>query len=514
MKNLETRLVGIITIIAGANYIRWLIQSLNLDVPILSAIFLFVAIFGVASSILLVINNWGWSIPTRSRLKKEKKVAIIIPTWKEPIGMVERTIRSVLTQNYSTKNITLILSDDSSNPQMQTMLFSLKNQFKDAKLIYNIPPKKGSGERAGEGKAGNLNSALKLVPHDIEYIETRDADDLVGDSNFLKTTVARLEAEEKLAFVQTIKEVNTPKGDPFGNKESLFYRSLLLSKNSAKAVFPCGSGLLWRRIALDDIGGFPAWNIVEDFQSGIEALRRGWESEYIPIVGAVGQVAPEDIPNLYKQRGTWALDAFRFLFWGKKKGLNIRQWLHFIEPAFFYLTCIFFYLQAIVLIATLFSGVRPIISSPFAYFIHIFPHILSVFLVILSLIRRRGISFKDILRGFQIAFGLGPVYLKAFFFAIFWGPNKKPKYIVTRKEAQSGLFIPAVFPQLLFVFLILLGIIYTFSSGRSLLEIDFVTIGWGIFYICSLQKIVRNSWFTFKPIKSILAPFTNLNFRD
>src|SRR5690606_579112 len=121
--------------------------------------------------------------------------------------------------------------------------------------------------------------------------------------------VARLEAKEELAFVQTIKEVNTPKGDPFGNKESLFYRSLMLSKNSAKAVFPCGSGLLWRRKALDDIGGFPSWNIVEDFQSGIEALRRGWESEYIPIVGAVGQVAPEDIPNLYKQRGTWALDA-------------------------------------------------------------------------------------------------------------------------------------------------------------------------------------------------------------
>jgi hypothetical protein len=37
-------------------------------------------------------------------------------------------------------------------------------------------------------------------------------------------------------------------------------------------------------------------------QSGLEALRRGWRGIYLPILGAVGQHAPDDVPNYYKQR--------------------------------------------------------------------------------------------------------------------------------------------------------------------------------------------------------------------
>ena len=89
----------------------------------------------------------------------------------------------------------------------------------------------------------------------------------------------------------------------------MFYRGQMLARNAHNAAFPCGSGLVWHRDALLDIGGFPAWNLVEDLQSGVEALRRGWRSLYLPIVGAVGQIAPEDLPNFYKQRGTWAIDT-------------------------------------------------------------------------------------------------------------------------------------------------------------------------------------------------------------
>ena len=39
-------------------------------------------------------------------------------------------------------------------------------------------------------------------------------------------------------------------------------------------------------------------------------------------VGAVGQHAPEDLPNVYKQRGTWALDTMRLLIWGDLRGLH------------------------------------------------------------------------------------------------------------------------------------------------------------------------------------------------
>ncbi len=52
---------------------------------------------------------------------------------------------------------------------------------------------------------------------------------------------------------------------------------------------------------------------------------------YLPIVGAVGQHAPEDLPNVYKQRGTWALDTVRLMLWGDLRGLTLRQRAHFAE---------------------------------------------------------------------------------------------------------------------------------------------------------------------------------------
>jgi hypothetical protein len=52
-------------------------------------------------------------------------------------------------------------------------------------------------------------------------------------------------------------------------------------------------------------------------------LRTTWEDGV--IVGAVAQHAPEDVPNFYKQRGTWAIDTVRLILWRRLKGLSLRQ---------------------------------------------------------------------------------------------------------------------------------------------------------------------------------------------
>ena len=171
----------------------------------------------------------------------------------------------------------------------------------------------------------------------MRYIETRDCDDELGSNGFLRQAVGQLEHDERLAYVQTIKEAQVSAGDPFNNREAMFYRGQMLSRNAANATFPCGSGLVWRRAALEDIGLFPTWNLVEDLQSGIEALRRGWDSCYLPIVGAVGQHSPEDVPNVYKQRGTWAIDTVRLMIWGDLRGLRLRQRMQFAELLCYYL---------------------------------------------------------------------------------------------------------------------------------------------------------------------------------
>jgi cellulose synthase (UDP-forming) len=446
-----------------------------------------------------VINNWSWSTPTLTLLKKGHfpQVAIIIPTWKEDPRIVEATILSVLNQDYPVEQMLIIVSDDSANPLIKHLVNNLSKQYKSANLVYHFPYRKGDERRAGEGKAGNLNSALELVRSEpsIRYIETRDADDLVGSRAFLKVAVGQLEGNEDLAYIQTVKDIIGSKGDPFGNREKLFYRSLMLSKNAANAVFPCGSGLVWRKEALLDIGGFPVWNLVEDFQSGAEALRRGWKAQFIPIVGAVGQVAPEDIPNMYKQRSTWAYDSLRFLLWGNKKGLNLRQRLHFAESGLFYIGAGIFFIQAFIPLIILFTGMRPIISSTLDYIVHLSPHILAVYLFVLSLMRKQGISFSDVMRSLQTAFGLGPVYIKAFFKTLWYGKNRKPAYVVTRKSVRGGLYLFHVREVFLLTGLLIGGVYFSIYTARTPIEADWGTILWTLLYIYIFSRTISNSFF-------------------
>jgi hypothetical protein len=120
---------------------------------------------------------------------------------------------------------------------------------------------------------------------ELEYIETRDCDDELGSTSFLREVVGQLLGDVRLAYVQTIKESQVSAGDPFNNREAMFYRGQMLARNAANATFPCGSGVVWRRAALEDIGLFPTWNLVEDLQSGsrrcvaagIAATCRSWE---------------------------------------------------------------------------------------------------------------------------------------------------------------------------------------------------------------------------------------------
>jgi cellulose synthase (UDP-forming) len=381
---------------------------------------------------------------------------------------------------------------------MRDMMVRMTLKYPNYHIYYNLPPEKDSPFRKGESKAGNLNSALELLQRidtDIKYVETRDADDLVVDPYFLRHTIGQMEVNEKIAYVQTIKEVKPSKGDPFGYMEKLFYNSLMLSKNAANAVFPCGSGLVWRKYALLDIGGFPGWNLVEDFQSGAEALKRKWKSMFVPIVGALGQIAPEDIPNLFKQRGTWALDSFRLLFWWDKKGLSFRQKLHFAESGLFYIMSILFFIQGLIPVIKLIWGIDPIGGDELGYFVHITPYVLSVYLFILSLVRYRPISFIEIFRSFQIAFGLAPIYVKAFFMALFNGRYHKPKYVVTRKNHHYGLYITKVIPQTIFFLIILGSIVYEVYYSESMFDIDIITTGWAVFYLIILSQVIKDSWF-------------------
>ena len=497
MSNWKVRAAGVLLLLSTVWYLPWAFAHLNWRAPWLSVPFALASLMTAAMTVVTTINHWHYRVPQGRPVSagQEPEVEVIIPTYGEPASMVYQTVKSVLEQDYPNDTIRLVISDDAHSPRIQGIVEQIRQEYPGVMVRYHQPPRRGDARRRGAAKAGNLNSVLDVLdeyaPRAL-FVETRDADDRVGSASFLRQAVGQLLADPALAFVQTIKEAVVGPGDPFGNLEPLFYRRAMLAKNAANAVFPCGSGLVWRRAALDEIGGFPTWNLVEDLQSGVEALRRGWCGLYLPIVGAVGQTAPEDVPNAIKQRGTWALDTMRLSFWGNKRGLSLRQHLQFSELGLFYLLSFAMLVFAVTPVFALTVDIHPLNATHAAYALHFWPYAAAVELLLASL--SEGLSYEALWRARQTWLGMAPVYAKAAILALIYGPNRKPRYRVTRKENVYAWYWRETLPQLLLFLALVASSVYHLVSHSLLETADLGSLFWAGLFALGLSRMVRNSW--------------------
>jgi len=491
------RVSAIVFVIASLWYLPWLFASVHngdywLSVPLLAA-----NVLTVGSLLIAIVNNWFRRAPNRRHLPPgaAPRVGVLIPTCGEPPEMVMRTVRSVLEQDWPQDRLVIVIGDDDHSSHMEHAVRDVAAEAPDAEVIYHEPPPKGDLCRRGEAKAGNLNSCLALLAdrEEISWIETRDADDVVGTNQFLHECLGQLMSDDGLAFVQTIKSVVVSDSDPFDNTFAAFYHGNMYARHAANSVFPCGSGVVWRREALTSIGGFPDWNLVEDLQSGVDALRQGWRGSYLPVEGVISQHAPEDIPNVYKQRGTWALDTLRLLLWADLSGLNWRQRLQFAEPALYYLQCFGTVAMIYTTLATLVSRVHPIATTSSGYWLHLLPFVVSLEFL-LAMLAGAG-SLRSALKMRVMLMGLFPVFSKAFVLAVLYGPNRKPTYKVTRKQDQYAWYWRETLVQTLCIGALLLGLGYDvlFVSQRD--GLDPGVIYWALFFTFILGAFVRKSWF-------------------
>ena len=502
---------GIAYVVSAAIYLPWLFTSLNQHLPWLAWPFLVANVFTLLTTLLSIFNHWWRAVPEPHPLPRgaEPSVGVIIPCCGEPVSMVLRTLASVLRQDWPRERMVVVVSDDGHDPDLARALTCWP-------VIYHSPPPRFAPGRDGAAKAGNLNSAVTMMLQEhpeLRYIETRDCDDELGSNAFLRQAVGQLEHDERLGYVQTIKESQVSAGDPFNNREAMFYRGQMLSRNAANAAFPCGSGLVWRRVALEDIGLFPAWNLVEDLQSGVEALRRGWHSCYLPIVGAMGQHSPEDVPNVYKQRGTWAIDTVRLMIWGDLSGLSLRQRAQFYELLCYYLHSftVLVYLPSIV---GALLGYVPFKASGQSFLVHMLPIVLATEAWLLAINRpyndrrrRQRHPVRELWRVRIIWSGLAPVFMRASIQAVLGGPGRKPIYKVTRKHDDPRWHWGHTLPQTTVLLTVLVTLVYALRAGtlpRPMVLIPFVY--WGGLYVALFAGFVARSWYGVLNVRGAVAP--------
>jgi cellulose synthase (UDP-forming) len=505
------RAAALVLAAASVWYVPWMLSSLNHDALWIGWPFALANLFTIATGLLSVANSWWRVVPPPRPLDASAEsplVGVLIPTCGEPVPMILRTIESVLEQDWPRERLVVVVSDDAADP-------ALRDALEDWPVLYHLPPPRWAPGRDGAAKAGNLNSALQFLREQhpgVAYIETRDADDEAGSTSFLRQCTGQLEHDPHLAFVQTIKEAQVAAGDPFNNREAVFYRGQMLARNAANAVFPCGSGVVWRDTALAEIGDFPTWNLVEDLQSGVEALRRGWRGLYLPIVGAVPQHSPHDVPNFYKQRGTWALDTTRLVVWGNLDGLNLRQRLQFLELLFFYLSSFTVPVYLIALLGAL-LGFAPLAAGGRDFALHMIPLVVATELWLFVLNSpfndrrtRQRRPYRELWKVRTMWAGLAPVFMKAVVQGLVGGPNRKPVYRVTVKSDDARWHWRHTLPQTLVVMTFAVVAItavrfHTYPSVSLLVG----SVYWGALNVVLLANFISRSWHGMRFARTVLG---------
>lgn len=455
-RRLRAQISSIFCLLSGAVYLGWLWpQSWQLGSGLA---FFFFALEAAAYLLLIVLTANVWQPryhrPEGLPLTGQPPVDVFVPCCGEPLAVIATTLRAVSRIAYA--SLTVYVLDDAGDPEVEQLARQLGCR-------YHSRAQAGLGRQ--DAKAGNLNFGLGLSQG--EYILVLDADQIPQPE-----IVSRLLGYCQLpgvAYVQSRQQFFLPDGDPFYNRDAIFYEAIQPCNDQVNAAISCGSGVIYRRQALEDIGGFVTWNLVEDLTTSYELVNRGWKGLYYPYPLTIG-LAPDTLSGVLRQRFQWCLDAMRLFFWDnpwRKKGMRPEQRRHFLTVMLAYLlsglVLPLFYLCPLYCYL---SGQTFLSRPEWEYFL------LRLLYLGLTVLAFRYLFFGQApLKQFKMLCGFFPVYASATLAALCYPPGRKPAYQVNNafvpRAGRSWIFLlPLVVLVLLHLSLPFLSLNYQWASPR------------------------------------------------
>lgn len=229
-------------------------------------------------------------------------VDIFIPTYNEPLDVLEKTIIGALQMDWPNKTVWIL--DDGRREWLQE--YCAKHN-----VSYLIRPDNK------HAKAGNMNHALEHSQG--EFICVFDAD-FVPFPSFIRRTIGFFE-DPSIGIVQTPQhfynkdpiQINLSISQEYPDEQRLFFDEMAASRDAWGAAFCCGSCSIQRRTALEAIGGVPTESITEDLLSTLVMLRKGYRTIYLNERLSMG-LAAESIQGFFVQRERWCRGAIQSLY--------------------------------------------------------------------------------------------------------------------------------------------------------------------------------------------------------
>ncbi|GAA4668547.1 glycosyltransferase family 2 protein [Frondihabitans cladoniiphilus] len=341
---------------ASVDYISWRFAVVNwsswwIAVPLMAA-----ELFGAAHSLGIFYTVWP-ARKTRFTTTRDatlQKVFIVIPTYDEGAEIVGDTVRAALVaratylDEYPHGDVDIVVLNDGRAGGVEG--WEAVDAMADELGVLHV-----TRTVKGGAKAGNIENARDALGiHDDTLLVVFDADQ-IAEPSFLLETVPLL-GDESVAWVQTgqfYSNLENPVTKWAEHQQAIFYQVLCPGKSASNSAFICGTNVVIRAKALDEIGGFPQDNVTEDFAASLK-LHARWRSVFVPGVLARG-LGPLDLPSYFTQQNRWAIGTLGVMkesFWSilspRRSGLTGPQRLQYLLACTHYLSGLkdFIYLLA------------------------------------------------------------------------------------------------------------------------------------------------------------------------
>ena len=425
-------------------------------------------------------------------------VAIFITVAGEPVEIVEKTAQAAKNMRYNNKEI-YILNDGFVAKKINWQdIEKLAKRLKIHCITRKIP---------GGAKAGNINNALGETKSDLVAIF--DAD-MVPEEEFLERTTPFFK-DRLMGFVQTPQYyINYSENfitAAAWDQQKLFFGPIMRGKEKSNASFICGTNVVIRRKALEEVGGMEEHNIAEDFLTSLYIHQKGWRSRYLPEVLAKG-LAPQDLLSYYKQQFRWARGSLEVLFNQNpffKKGLSFGQRVQYLASALYYFNGLIILIDLLMPLLYLFFGIQPVGVSTTSFAVYFLPFIF-INLYTLNLSAGSDISFKT----FSFSYSSWYLQLMAIFSVVM---RKSVSFSVTPKQAQSGNYLKLSLPHIFYMLAVIAGTLLAITREQFNPSVA-TNIAWALFNVVLFMPyvLVSANLLSFKKgsEKVVMAPTTGL----
>jgi cellulose synthase/poly-beta-1,6-N-acetylglucosamine synthase-like glycosyltransferase len=426
-------------------YFAWLLQPERVGHPVLYGLLIAAELFNAAQAL-----GFWWTCARERPWRRPvwdgppPRVDVFVPVYDEPVAVVEPTVRAATEMTGAP--VTVHVLDDGDSDDVAAMAAR-----QGARYVRRA-------DHSG-AKAGNINHALSLT--DAPFVMVLDCDH-VPEREFLEATLGCF-SHERVAFAQAPQYyANWDRGEipaAAWGQQALFFGPIARGKDGHDAMFCCGTNVVFRRTALEDVGGFPLESVTEDFELSICLHERGWRSRYVPEVLAHG-LGPEDMASYVSQQQRWSRGCLSALPTVLRSHLPLRQKLQYLLSASFFLSGWTVLVYMTFPVVRLLTGAQPLAATSADQFLGHFAPYFGLSLLAVTVLGGGAYTFK----AFALQAASFWIHVQSTVLTLL---GRRSGFVVTPKEGIEGPQPRAVAPALVAIVALLAVASYGLLRDRS-----------------------------------------------